>query len=666
MTILISAVCLYLVSAIVALALYKTPELANRAGAAGAAIAGLIGFVASCYMLLNPAERLFSMEWSVPYGSLNMGADALTLFFLLPVFGVSALAAVYGFGWLERRASAVHPAPAWFFYNLMAAGMALTPLARNGVFFLFAWELMSIASFFLVMMGEREAEQKGAARLYLLATHTGAAFLFGAVLYLAQGKGNADFGAMRAATPLEMGTLFALFVVGFGAKAGFAGLHIWMPRAYSAAPPFAAALMAGAMGKLGIYGLLRFIPMLGAPVPWMGWTLIAIGAGSGVLGVLLALAQSDMRKLLAYSSVENIGIIAMGAGFALLGAATRFPAMAALGAAGVIFHVLNHAMFKSLLFMQVGSLRLACGNSIMHWMGGLYKQLPWTGTLTLIGAAAICGLPPLSGFISEFTIFLAAFKGLTIGGMGLILPAIGAIAAFAIISGLATAAFTKMFGMVFLGAPREEHGIEVMEPEAALRLPGTIIAAIIMVAAFYAPWIVLLLKTPLVEVAAGLGGIPHTALESALLAALRPLLGVVQVLMILALVVGAAAFLRYRLLAKRKVTKTVTWDCGYAAPGPRIQYSAWSFAAPLVEFFDKMGTAEKTIKADSAYFPTAAGEMTVHLSDPATDRGYAPAYFSLNRLMARVRRRLQGGVHFYILNIVVALLVLLFIWKFLL
>ncbi|MBI5638594.1 MAG: hypothetical protein HZA03_11565 [Nitrospinae bacterium] len=665
MTILLAVIGLYLASGAAALALYKTPALANRASAAGAVAAGLLGFTATCYMLLKPAERSVAIGWNIPYGSLNMGADALTLFFLLPVFGVSALAAVYGFGWLERRGSVVHPAPAWFFYNLMAAGMALVPLARNGVFFLFAWELMSVASFFLVMMGERDAEQKGAARLYLLAMHTGAALLFGAILYLAQGRGTADFGAMRAATPLEMGILFALFVIGFGTKAGFAGLHIWMPRAYPAAPPFAAALMAGAMGKLGIYGILRFIPMLGAPAPWMGWTLVAIGAVSGVAGALFALAQSDMRKLLAYSSVENIGIITMGVGFALLGAATRYPAMAALGAAGALFHVLNHAMFKSLLFMQVGSVRLACGTAALHRLGGLYKKLPWTGSLTLIGAAAICGLPPLSGFISEFTVFLAAFKGLAAGGTGLILPAVGAAAAFALIGGLAAAAFAKMFGVAFLGSSREQLDAKVEEPGLALRLPGTILAAVMVIAAFYSPWIVLLLKAPLVEVAAGLGGVPRAALEGGLLDALQPLLGVVQVLMILALLLGAAAYLRYRLLAGRKVARTVTWDCGYAAPGPRMQYSAWSFAAPLAEFFDKMGMAEKTVKADSSYFP-AAGEMTVQISDPATERGYAPLFFGLNRLLARVRRRLQGGVHFYILNIVVALLILLLVWKFLL
>ena len=651
MAILIAVVCLYLASGVAALALHKTPELANRAGAAGAALAGLAGFTAAVYMLLNPAGRAFTMEWSVPYGSLNMGADALTLFFLLPVFGVSALAAVYGFGWMERRGSAVHPAAAWFFYNLMAAGMALTPLARNGILFLFAWEMMALASFFLVMMGERDAEQKGAARLYLLATHTGAALLFGAMMYLARGSGSADFGSMHAATPMAAGALFALFVIGFGAKAGFAGLHIWMPRAYAAAPPFAAALMAGAMGKLGIYGLLRFIPMLGAPAPWMGWTLVAIGAVSGVAGALLALPQTDLRKLLAYSSVENIGIIAMGVGFAVL------------GAAGAVFHVLNHAMFKSLLFMQAGNVRLACGDSVMYWMGGLYKKLPWTGSLLLIGSAAICGLPPLSGFISEFTVFLAAFKGLAVGGMGMILPAIGAVAAFALIGGLAAATFAKMFGVAFLGNPRKESAMKVEEPGLALRLPGAALAAVMALSAFYSPWIVLLLKAPLVEAAAGFGGVPRAALEAGMLRALRPLLGVVQVLAILLLALGAAAYLRHRLLAGRKAGRTVTWDCGYAAPGPRMQYSAWSFTAPLAEFFDKMGTAEKTVKGDDSYFPAEAGEMTVHLYDPAAERGYAPFYSGLNRLLARVRRRLQGGVHFYILNIVVALLALLLIWK---
>ncbi len=664
MTPLIIAVSLNLAGAAAALVFYKKPALANRAGAAGAAAAGLLGLFTVLWFLLNPAPRAMAASWSLPYASLNMGADALTCFFLLPVFGIGALAAFHGFGFLEKDRAA-QPGAAWFFFNFMAAGMALVPLARNGVFFLFAWELMSIASFFLVAMGERGEKHKGAARVYFFAAHTGAAFLFGALIWLARGQGTADFAAMQGAGGGAAAALFAFFAIGFGAKAGFAGLHIWMPRAYPSAPPFAAALMAGGMGNLGIYGLLRFTPMLGAPQPWMGWTLVAIGAASGVLGALYALAQDDIRRLFAYSSVEHQGIITMGAGFALTGAALGRPGMAALGMAGLLFHMLSHAFVKSLLFMQAGAVTMACGTASLERMGGLYKKLPFTGSLLLFGAAAICGLPPLAGFIGEFAVFLAAFKGFGVKEAGLVLPAVAGVTAIALIGGLAGAAFAKMFGIGFLGAAREAFDKKPAEPGPFMRWPGVAVAVVVALAGLYAPYAVMLLKGSLAEAAAGVTAIARHRMEAEILDALRPLLGVAQVFIALVAATAFAAGVRLWLLRGRGSARNVSWDCGYAAPGPRMQYSGWSFAAPLLELFGGLRLFRKRDSLDGDFFP-AAGEFEARVAEPAVELGYAPAYFRMNRAMGRIRRLLHGGVHYFVVNIVLALLALLLIWKFLL
>ena len=298
----------------------------------------------------------------------------------------------------------------WFFFNGLAASMAMVAVAANGVLFLICWEVMALCSFFLVTFESEEESVQRAGWTYLVATHIGTAFLL--VLFLMLGRqaggGSLDFDTFLAARG-HMGAaadvLFLLALVGFGAKAGFVPFHIWLPEAHPAAPSPVSAVMSGVMLKTGIYGILRTLTFLGAPHLWWGWLLIATGLVSGIFGVLMALAQHDLKRLLAYHSVENIGIIALGLGLGVLGVAWRLPALAVLGFAGGLLHVVNHALFKGLLFMGAGSVQHATGTREIDLLGGLIKRMPWTGRTFLIGAVAICGLPPLNGFVSELLIY---------------------------------------------------------------------------------------------------------------------------------------------------------------------------------------------------------------------------------------------------------------------
>ena len=367
--------------------------------------------------------------------------------------------------------------------------MLLVVVARNGVLFLMSWELMSLASFFLVTLEDEKESVRRAGWIYLVAMHLGTAFLLAMFLLLGKNAGSLDFERLSTAAA-PSGVFFLLAVIGFGTKAGFIPMHVWLPEAHPAAPSHVSAVMSGVMIKTGIYGLLRMLTLLGPPPAWWGWTLVAIGVVSGILGVLYALSQHDLKRLLAYHSVENIGIIAMGLGVGVLGISYENPTMAALGFTGGLLHVVNHAVFKSLLFLGAGSVLHATGTGELDRLGGLLKRMPVTGATFLIGAAAISGLPPLNGFVSEFLIYLGAVAGL--GSQAHIAPAwplmsVLVVGGLALIGGLAAACFTKAFGIVFLGEPRSDEAAHAHEAGAAMRWPMVVLAGLCVLIGLAAP-----------------------------------------------------------------------------------------------------------------------------------------------------------------------------------
>ena len=475
---------------------FASLALGKNAGTASAV--AILGAVGGCALALVDAVQVLlsgqpveaAVSWQIPLGNFAVGLDALSAVFVVPIALVVALAAIYGGQYLRGSHEARRVAVSWFFFNFLGATMLLVVAARNAVLFLICWEGMSLASFFLVNGQHERDDVRRAGWVYLVAMHLGSACLLVLFLLLGRGSGSLDFDRLSA-EPHLAGAMFLLALAGFGTKAGMVPLHVWLPEAHPAAPSHVSAVMSGVMIKTGIYGLARTLCILGEIPAWWGWTLVAVGILSGILGVLLALAQHDLKRLLAYHSVENIGIICLGLGVGALGVSYGIAGMALLGFLGAILHVINHALFKSLLFLGAGAVQHATGTRDMDRLGGLLKVMPRTGTTFLIGACAISGLPPLNGFVSEFLIYLAVLGGVTeaghSSGHAWAVLCVLTFGGLALIGGLAAACFAKAFGSVFLGEPRSEEARRGHEAGRAMGIPMAILAAACVIVALSAP-----------------------------------------------------------------------------------------------------------------------------------------------------------------------------------
>ncbi|HOX07721.1 MAG TPA: proton-conducting transporter membrane subunit [Planctomycetota bacterium] len=665
MVIFLIAMGLMALGGLAAMAAGRSARAATALGAGSAAAGSALGLCAALSVLLEGGSRALAgaPRWSMPGGALSLELDALSAFFLLPTLLLSGLAAIYGAEYLLAFRGRKNLGTAWFCFNALVVSMALVLTARNAILFLLAWETMALSSFFLVAFESEKPETRRAAWIYMVATHLGTACLLAMfVLMAARSGGSFEFGAMGALaglSPAFAGLIFVLALVGFGTKAGFMPLHVWLPEAHPAAPSHVSAVMSGVMIKTGIYGLVRILAMLGHPPAWWGWTLVAIGATSGILGVLFALAQHDIKRLLAYHSVENIGIIALGLGLGLLGTSLGLPALAVLGFAGGLLHVLNHALFKGLLFLGAGSVLHGTGTREIDHLGGLMKRMPSTGIAFLVGAAAISGLPPLNGFVSEFLIYLGSFRTAAggTGGWAAAVPAIATIAALALIGGLAAACFAKAFGIIFLGEPRSRHAEGAHEAGAAMRLPMLTLAALCVLIGL-CPLPVVGLMGPMVGPLAGLSG---PAAERALAGGSGPLAMLTVGAALLLALLGMLVLLRRWLLAGRPVEETVTWDCGYARPTARMQYTASSFAQPLTAVFGIFLRTREKLRAPEGLFPSGA-ELSTDTPD-ACERGlFRPAFTGLAWLFGRLRVLQGGRVQIYVLYVVLTLLAIL-VWK---
>lgn len=533
--------------------------------AAGAAAAAALSMLAG-----GPA-----WEWRAGFAlcgePIHLRLDALGALFLVLVAVVGGAGGMYSLEyWSERR----HPCSSGagrIWWSLMQASMALVVLSADGLHFLVAWELFAVCAYFLITLDRSRPEVRAAGWLYLAASHAATLCLVAFFAALAARTGGWELGPMRDRP--DLAPLFWLALAGFGIKAGIFPLHVWLPSAHANAPSHVSAMMSGAAIKLGIYGLVRFSGWL--PVPESaGWVLALLGAASAVLGVAFALGQHDLKRLLAYHSVENIGIILIGLGFGLIAGARASPAWGLVAVAGGLLHVWNHGLFKSLLFLGAGSAAEATGTREMSRLGGLWSRLPWTATLFGVGAAAISGLPPLNGFVSEWLVYLGLFDAVRARGVPA-MAALGAAVALAVTGALALACFVKVVGVTFLGAPRTEAAARARECGWLMRLP-MLALAVLCGALGLAPT----LAWPAVARAAAAwnpawSNLPPPPSIAAL--------GTCQAALAAAALAGAWMLLRRS--AANGVSRRQTWDCGYRAPAARIQYTAGSFAATVTEWF---------------------------------------------------------------------------------
>ncbi|MBI4246347.1 MAG: hydrogenase 4 subunit B, partial [Candidatus Rokubacteria bacterium] len=568
---------------------------ARRWTATGAVVGGGAGFVLALGVFATgvPLALAAPALLSVADG-FAIRLDALGAFFLALVGLVGVPAGIYGAAYSAAYEGRYSLRFLGAMLNLFLLTMSLVPCAGNVLTFLLMWEGMSLTSYFLVMTETDEPDTVRAGGWYLAMTHGGLALVLAAFLLLAAGADTTSFSDLRAAaaalSPATRNAVFLLALLGFGSKAGIIPLHVWLPRAHPAAPSHVSALMSGVMIKLGVYGILRVgLDLLGGGPAWWGALLIGLGALSAVLGVLYALMENDLKRLLAYSSVENIGLvfIGVGAGSLFLSLGTVPAAALALGAG--LYHALNHAAFKGLLFLGAGSVLHATHTRDMNRLGGLIRGLPWTALFFLTGSLAIAGLPPLNGFVSEWLLFQSLLPGIG-SSAPLVAPLMTlAVGILALTGGLAAAGFVKAFGITFLAIPRSPAAERAHEAPLPMRIGMGILA----VACAGLGLAAVPILSALGAVLAGRGGLPRAAAQSGGGLSLSTPGGFAQMsptLVALGLVVVVAGvWLGVRIFgAGRRLRVDETWGCGRVVQTARMEYTSTAFAEPLRRVFAEL------------------------------------------------------------------------------
>ena len=621
-----------------------------KAGYIGITVIGcLIGLYSLCMPLGNPGIPAVSWPWLHVF-TLSFSLDSLSAFFLIPIFSICPLAALYSFHYMNKPGQSGRIAVNNFFFTLLIISMALVVTAGNIITFVLVWEIMSLSSFFLVMYEYQRETTRKAGYLYFIFAQAGAMFIFAAFAVAYSHTGSFSFDQFAGIPSQAKLIVFFLALIGFGSKAGIFPVHIWLPHAHPAAPSHISAVMSGVMIKMGIYGIIRLYSLLEVTNLIYGQTILILGVVSGVLGVVYALGKHDIKRLLAYSSVENIGIILMGAGIGMIGVCSGNRLMAGLGFAGCLLHVLNHSIFKSLLFMGAGALLQKTKIRNIDVMGGLLKTMPTTGKTFLAGAVSISGLPPFNGFISEFLIYLAAFQGLQLKGPTFLLMMFSIIA-LALIGGLAATLFTKVVGIVLLGEPRSEKAAAATECGLTMTLPMVVLAFCCLVIGILPEPFIHLVFLSLRDMHGFVAVNPDivTGIARNLAFAARLFLG----LLVFSLVVRRVCYVG------KEVRRGPTWGCGFTRPTVRIQYTGTSYAMSVVDFFRPFVRVNTVYSGIKKIFPqkTTYETRVDDIAEITMNRGILDP---LLLVLGKMRWIQHGNIQMYIGYIIFTIVVLLF------
>ena len=594
------------------------------------AVSGAIGAI--CFLLFEIGVRQSQvLPLGLPWLGAHFKLDSLSAFFLTIINFGAAMASLFatGYGRHERAPERVLP-----FYPAFLAAMNLVVLADDAFAFLVSWELMSLVSWGLVMAHHEDEENARAGYVYLVMASFGTICLLLAFALLAGADGNYDFPTIESRRhSLELGGLVVvLALIGTGSKAGLVPLHVWLPLAHPAAPSHVSALMSGVMTKVAVYGFVRIVfDLVGVSNWWWAMVVLATGAASAVIGVLYAVVENDLKRLLAYSTIENVGIIFIGLGLALAFRANQYDAAAALALTASLLHVLNHSLFKSLLFFGAGAVLNATGNRNLERLGGLIHKMPLTALACLGGSLAISALPPFNGFVSEWLIFQSVLLSPTINqwGLKLMIPAVGALLALS--AALAAACFVRAFGMTFLGRAR---GIAAENAKEVDRFSTSamLILAVLCLLAGIVPGLLIDALNPVVALLFD-ASMPRQAEQPWL-----PIIPVAESrssyngLLVFLLIAGTSwltAFAIHR-LASRRLRRSDPWDCGTPGLAPITQYSASSFAQPIRRVFANTGIS--TIESVEVARPDslAPAKFTLQIRDAVWHCAYAPLGFAID------------------------------------
>ena len=661
------AVLLALLSGLAALPAGRWPWLLRGFSLPLLGLAGLVALAAGLGILVTGQVETASLPLGLPWLPWQLRLDALSGWFLLIIGLVTSAVGLYGPAYV-RDFEHGHSSLAMLGVcsGLFVAGMLLVVLAADAFLFMVAWELMSLSSYFLVAFHHEQAASRRAAFLYLLMAHLGGLLILLGFGVLAAFGGGFTFAAMGEAdlSPTWAAIAFGLAFVGFGMKAGLAPLHAWLPEAHPAAPSHISALMSAVMLKVAVYGFVRVVfDLIGTPHWSWGVVLIVIGGASAVLGALYALVQTDLKRLLAYSSVENLGVIFLGLGLSLLFLSADLPVLGALALVAALYHALNHALFKGLLFLGAGAILHSTHERNLEQMGGLLRRMPWTGLFVLIGVLAIAGLPPLNGFVSEWLLFQTALQAwqLDNGVLRSLVPI--AAAALALTAALVAVTFVKVFGIAFLGQARSRH-VRRARP-APLGMRGALgLLAVLCIAFGVLPAAVLGLlgQVPVMLLGVGLpqatahGWLWLTPVSADTASYSAPL-----VVLLLFGIAGLTLVLFKRLLnpagARRRQRRCDPWDCGFAAPTASMQVSAGGFAQPLRRVFAPAFALTETL----AVRDDGSRRWIVQVADHAWNGLYRPISRGVEQAARRVVRLQSGNVRMYLGWTLATLVLLLWI-----
>ena len=593
------------------------------------------------------------MPWGAASTAPLLVFDPLSRWFLAIIALIGGTTSLFAPGYLHHLRERLALGWVWAGMALLLLSMVGVVLAGNAIVFLLAWEVMALSSFALVASDHAQPASRRAAMIYFAATRIGTACLMGGFLWIHHLTGSWAFAQWHVSGAVALGPAL-LILVGLATKAGSWPFHLWLPIAHPVAPAPVSAIMSGVMIKTAIYMMVRLF-VLGHHLthPAIGPIILLLGAISALWGVLFALLQHDLKRLLAYHSVENIGIILMGIGMALIGSRQHLPLLAQLGLAAALFHTLNHALFKSLLFYGAGAIDARVHTREMEHLGGLIRRMPWTAFAFVIGSAAICALPPLNGFASEWLLYRGFFECALHGPQAVIrLGALLLMGWLALIGGLAIACFVKAVGVSLLGMPRGKAAAQASEASAGMVAAQVLLAALCLGLGLAVPPMLRLLSAIVMgtgdaHLLAGAWTIPMPALVGMLLAGL----------------LGLTLLLR-QLARRHPARRFITWECGFGALGPRMQYTANSFAQPISRLFRIIYHYAVDIEVnglDRRHFPSGVSVKTTH--EPYLEtRVYSPLARAIRRGAGIFLLRLQAGsIHQYLFYMVAVLAVLLWL-----
>ncbi|GLS40418.1 hydrogenase 4 subunit B [Mesorhizobium tianshanense] len=666
-SLLLWGVAAFLGAAVLAVAVSRRGSATHLVYGATLGISAAMFAIAAAALIGDPAGvSTVTLPLGLPWIGAHFRLDALSAFFLVVVNLGGAVASLYGLGYGHHEPAPHRVLP---FFPAFLAGMNLVVLADDAFTFLLSWEFMSLASWALVMAHHREQDNTRAGYIYLVMASFGTLALLLAFGLLAGPDGTYTFDAMRAAEPsgLVAAAALVLMLLGAGSKAGLVPLHVWLPLAHPAAPSHVSALMSGVMTKVAVYGFIRVIfDLLGEPAWWSGVVVLFLGGLTAVLGILYALMEKDLKRLLAYSTIENIGVIFVSLGLALAFKANAMPSAAALALTAALFHVLNHSFFKSLLFFGAGAVLTVTGERNMEKLGGLIHRMPLTSFVFLVGCVSISALPPFNGFVSEWLAFQAILQSpdLPQWGLKVMVPAVGGLLALS--AALAAACFVKAFGITFLGRPRSAAVEQAREVDRYSLAAMFILAGLCLLAGIL-PGLVIDGLSPVTLSLIG-NRMPVQMAQPWLsivpIAESRSSYNGLLVFVFIAISASLAAFVIHR-FASHALRRGPAWGCGFPDVTPAAQYTAVSFAQPIRRVFGTFAFRAREKVEMPPPGATAPARLTVEIHDVVWETFYQPiagavgyATEKLNRLQFLTIRRYLTLVFLYL----VTLLLVLALW----